>query len=594
MDEQVALIQGLANFRQTDGTSYSGRWFVGNGYRITKGASLLHDYDTTANYAKGYATVTDGEKKVVLAYKQLSGWWAGGFELNPDGALSLCHMSAHRDSASRFAYYCHETREFLLSFGGSETGVEAETRLNYPVFALCDFDRYRKTGAFLNETRLASFSEMTQFLSQKAGVSNFRPANVREDASPLWGTGFSKIGPRREAASCGGGPSGNMMHADAAVLRALQTGWGGMWLLAETWVNGICDYPILHTRGFKSWAIDPVFNYALNIAGGPTVCNGISFDYKSFVEGEHPHWLSIIPWYYLTGDERVRENWETACNHRIHQRWEGKRNLLDATTTAPVGYERAYTYDVRDIAIVNWLLPRDSTEKAFLTFVMRNLIRPECSNTLLEKPGWDSYRGFWKVNGTNETDGYRWIHSFFAQEKQAENCGQILNVWPGLLPDSVSLRNKLRDRLLGLAYFNEVEQYVKRATGSYRVHYDYCIDSLQNDSSADYADDATYLQAFGYEQTGDTTFLNTGAHLYFPLYGATYCDEYFNKIPTLRFIYDYWRKDSVTVTYPELNVGNNGNGEYVLTWNEPVAGADQYILKYSEKQRLNQRKSSEI
>ncbi|MFH0920414.1 MAG: T9SS type A sorting domain-containing protein [Fibrobacterota bacterium] len=587
LDEQVSLVQGLSMFR-TAGSydAYYVRWGVGKGYRVDKGVSRLHDYSADSmKYANGYAEVTDGTKRINLAYKQLSGWWAGGFELNPDGTLALCHISTHRDSACLFSFFCHETREFLVSFGGSETGAQLETRANYPVFALCDFDRYRKTGAFLAETRLADFNEMKAFLSGPAGVSNFRPGNVREDAWPAWGTGFSKIGPRREAASSGGGPSGNMMHGDAAVLRAMQTGWGGMWLLAEYWVNSICDYPLEHTWGYKPWDIDVVFNYVLSRAGSST-CNGFGVGYKTWVEYEHPHWLSIIPWYYLTGDERVRENWESACNHRIHQRWEAKDNLLALTTTTTVGYERVYTYDVRDVAVVNWLIPRDSTEKAFLTYVMRNLIRPECSNTAREKPGWDPYRGFWKVNGTGDkSDGKRWIHSFFAEEKHAENTGLIQLMWPKLLPDSLSLKNKLRDRLLGFAYFDQKEFYVRRASGNYNVFYDYCVDSLQTDiTNAQAADDATFLQAYGFEQTGDTAFLNTGVHLYYPVYNSTYCDEYLNKTTMLRFIYDYNRKDSITVTYPALNVVNNSGGSYSLSWAAPVGGVDEYVLKYSPKQ----------
>lgn len=579
LTNSVSLVQGYSFFRDRGYKGYANRWGVGRGYRVSMGSTLLHDWTDSAAYSDGKAELKSGSKRVAVVYKQLSGWWAGGFKLGTDGTFDIAFISNDRDSAVKFSFYAHETREFLLTFGSSVSASDLSHQADYPLFALVDFDRYRRTGAYLGEKRLPDFAEMKNFLSVHGEVTNFRPFNASESVNPIWNTGFSKIGPCRIAASSGGGPDGNMMHADAAILRALQTGWGGLWLLAEGWINGMCDYPIQHAWDFELSALSGNINVSLPLSGSNTA-NGIGMGYKMYFEGEHPHWLGIIPWYYLTGDERVKENWRDMVNHRKHHRWEAKKNLLAGNS---VGYERVYTYDMRDVVAGNFITPPDSIERSFLQFVLQNLIYPNASDADHTKPGWDLKRGFWSAKAAASATGSRIVHSFFTLEKHAENSGLVYSMLPALFSDSTAMLHKLRDRLLGLAYFNEKEQFVRRP-GSYGTFYDYNIDSVQTDTSnATYSSDATFLQAFAFEETGDTQFLETGKRLYYPVYNATNCDEYFNKLSMLRFIYDYNRKDSLQVSYPVLNAVNNGNGSWTLNWNRPTGGVTRYILKYSEK-----------
>ncbi|MFH0920343.1 MAG: hypothetical protein V1913_08255, partial [Fibrobacterota bacterium] len=527
VDQQVTLVQGYSDFRAVylygfSVGGYKDRWIPNDGYAVYKGGNAQHAFGDASAYALGYADIRDGAKKVSLAYRQLSANGSGGFELNPDGNCAITVMTMHKDSTYKFAFYCHETRELLVSFGGTDSGKSIESCLNYPLFGMVPFDRYRATGTYFNETRLASYEEQLYFYNNYTSITNFSIPNPSETEEGDWDSGIPRIGPFKIAASAGGGPDGNMCHADAALLRTLQTGLGGYFLYTHNWINGICDAPLQHAYDFKLSDLSGNLNETVRYAGGNT-CNGIGIDYKTYVEGEHPHWLSIVPWYYITGDERIKENWRDAVNHRKHHRWMCGRDILSG---AGVSEERYYTYDVRDVAVANYLFDdMPGTEKDFNVFVLRNAILPLASDSDFTKAGWDVHRGFW--DGGNASGGPRSTASFFVLEKHAENMGLVKRILGQVLPDSIGLDHKLRDRLLGLAYYNEKEQYMGRNAGDYHVYNGYPIDSNMNSSKAmDFADDASYLQAYGYEQTGDTAFLNTGKHLFYLLANVNYCNTY--------------------------------------------------------------------
>ncbi|MFH0921566.1 MAG: T9SS type A sorting domain-containing protein, partial [Fibrobacterota bacterium] len=73
-------------------------------------------------------------------------------------------------------------------------------------------------------------------------------------------------------------------------------------------------------------------------------------------------------------------------------------------------------------------------------------------------------------------------------------------------------------------------------------------------------------------------------HLFYLLANVTYCNTYLSKSSALRFYYDFLRRDSIHVGYPALSENNDGGGSYTLRWSKPPMAVTEYILKYSEKQ----------
>ncbi len=107
--------------------------------------------------------------------------------------------------------------------------------------ALAPFEQYRKTGAYRGETRLASYEEQKAFFRDHGGVPDFSLPNPNENTTLSWTEGWSKIGPRKIAASSGGGPDGNLMHADIYLLNLIRSGIGGYYLLADNVIDSMCD-----------------------------------------------------------------------------------------------------------------------------------------------------------------------------------------------------------------------------------------------------------------------------------------------------------------------------------------------------------------
>ncbi|RPI73206.1 MAG: hypothetical protein EHM45_21085, partial [Desulfobacteraceae bacterium] len=309
--EPAYLLQGYSDFRSPfQSQDLINRWIPNNGYRIGRGSSILNNWSgsDTTKYACGFADLTQGNTKMVLAFRSLSGFWGGGFELRPDGRQSFALMSGQKGSSYRYSFYAHETRELAIGFGQSSDGSTLENTLNYPVFGLPDLEQIRRTGAVWGQTRIPSEAQTRDFYNGITGSSHYQSPNPSEWNSTSVIGGWSLVGPRKRIASSTGGPDGNTPFLMTYLLKMMQTGQGGYFLLSHYLNNMMVDYPIQNAHDFNLSDLGSDFLKTLPFAGTET-CNGIGIGYKYFLEIEHPHWLSIVPWYYLTGDERIRENW---------------------------------------------------------------------------------------------------------------------------------------------------------------------------------------------------------------------------------------------------------------------------------------------
>ncbi|MFH0920037.1 MAG: T9SS type A sorting domain-containing protein [Fibrobacterota bacterium] len=584
----VYVLQGQSNFRAGNYSGAESRWISSSGYEIKEGATTQQAFGTTAQYAYGRAEVTDGGKKVSLGFFQLSGNFGAGMTLKPGGDMCFDVLSPHKDSTFNFSYFAYETREFMVGFGSAITAQTLETLLNYPLLGRVPFDRYRATGAFLYQTRLASYSETVNFYKGIGGVAGFSMPHPSETGNMAGNTFFSRIGPFKVATSSGGGPSGNLVFNSIYLLRYLQTGWGGYYLLTKNFLDGLIDENITHSYDFNVNTLGASNSIAAKSGDEGNTMNGPGLGYKTYVEGEHPHWLSVIPWYYITADERIKENWTEFVEYRKWNRW--MINDWNPPTKLNVDYTRWYTYDFRDAVVSNWLSP--GLDANLQNWVARQ-INTEASDADHRAAGWDPNRGFW-IDGAATAVAGRTMHSFFFNEKHAENLGNVYDILGAnsLLTGQDSLRRKLRDRLTGFGHFDYVEMYADWRAGNIKwpgagiwCWYDYGIDSTtdDNDEGYSYISDATFLAAFAFDHTGDTTFLTNGALI--PKRWSASCgtEAAYGTPSALRLIYEYTNRDKVKVGYPALNVVDQGSGTYTLSWTQPSDPVTEYVLKYSTK-----------
>ncbi len=62
---------------------------------------------------------------------------------------------------------------------------------------------------------------------------------------------WSQIGPRKLGASSGGGPDGNLMHADIYLLNLIRSGIGGYYLLTDNLIDAMCDAAVQHAHDYN-------------------------------------------------------------------------------------------------------------------------------------------------------------------------------------------------------------------------------------------------------------------------------------------------------------------------------------------------------
>jgi len=530
--------------------------FVGPGLVVNHNGATLNELGNGDEWTNSWAEINDSTGKgMTMAMKWMSGYWPGGFDLSGDGKASIEFFSKHAQYNTtdplKFGHNKHETRTLMFDFHASSVDNDkAIKRLEAPLIARNSLAHYNNAKAIYGQDKIISLGEENEWWALHG--SNWmlvRPHDLCDEnmGVSVWRRLHYSGG--RESAS-----------AYISIINFLRTGCGRLFLGAEAITNFNADYGIDHTDG---WDVQEL--YLDRVYWGKSKS---SFQVGTF-DGLHNFWQAMPVYYWLTGDERIKE-----AIHEYEERYNTVQNY-------------SKIQDMRGLA-------RQLRTIAYLYEFTGN---PEMGENL--KQSMDSLLdsrdvdGSWYPGGRNLDRGYLWQHhggfpirhigDFYAIRIFAETfwtSKRIIEIHDEL---NYARTEELDDFFLGFAQFSIKEMFFDDEHG-FGYFYHHFLDEPNyigdpNHISSVYLKrSSSRMVSFAHEQTGDESYLSIGDRILGTgSYGA-------DNMQDLHLMHDSLYRDNIS-TWKYLNnfdTQDNGANNYTLTWIVPEGSTD-YKIKYSDK-----------
>ncbi len=298
--------------------------YAQDGYQIIHGATVLASGDHT-KYPQGWADLTDSSGAgIEVGVYQLSGYWPKSLQLVSGG--SQIKVGIWPDQS-------------LFNSGGGQPYYQA-----WPFYSVHDlfFD--------FHDTALASpandFLSFQHYLVARAPISAYNDAGVffyplldpsKEDAyfNSLKIRGVRDVPPKVfRFYGWGNAGAGNQHELRWSDLRNfLERGYIGRYLFAAHFYRMVVEHGFVRSDGFD-WRNHPVTQ--LNPQGFPTIASANStLANTNWVDDEHAHWYGMPDYYFMTGDEAVKDQ----LNDGVKDRY----------LNTQISYNNGFQWATRDI-----------------------------------------------------------------------------------------------------------------------------------------------------------------------------------------------------------------------------------------------------
>jgi len=271
----------------------SKRGYSQEGYWIWQDGKLSVEGGRNQFPELGYLDLSDRDGRGLTAgIRYMAGNWPKALSADNAGALSVALWPEESKQGYWIRYGSHTTFEVMYAFhGDGESRPQDEmNRFQYPLAARAPVDWYnRNVEGIYPLYHFISFSEEKR-LAEKLGTEDHvakRKPKFEVWRYHYWGEGsflnqhdFARIA------------LVNALREDRDLLKA-----GEYQLTAESMINYYADWSVYHSDDYdySKLQFDVVENKkAADLA-------------KVVFEWEHQHWYGMPLYYYLTGDERVRD-----------------------------------------------------------------------------------------------------------------------------------------------------------------------------------------------------------------------------------------------------------------------------------------------
>lgn len=582
------------------------------GYTIVQTPStVLTAFGGSADYSRGFAELRSGTSAAVdVAMRDLDSFYPAGIELDATGNAAVQWFSPHNAKPINFDWGVHETRDIVWDFtAGVGNPLLTHYRAQYPLMGRAPYEQYRVTGALLGRTHLVDLNEMQQYHANNiiAGHNQFASANAGEYSVSNYLLPNQPIIRFRSFTWGDGGRQTNNDQTFSKVLAYLQTGNGGFWWNAYNIMGLVIDQAI-HRSDREDRATWPS-QLEQTIPGCASSSDPLSSDLvngcaSQFEEDmEHENTLGVVPMYYLTGDEFIREALID------HAEW------FAADHPNPTGLcvpgTRGDAQRLKWYALI-WEMTADSWWKTKLDQFVANRVCATLPHPVVDESpevfaheGESQDRGYvWRVQGNVPgPQGQRYMSigptSYIPQEAEWEAIR--------VLPDSDPNKERLQDQLVGQAYALLKEAYFDRSGSDCRGFGDeaggiYSAISLDapppDDALRRHITEYNLLPALttGLQLMGDPAFAYIGRRTV-GAFGADLTCGNVLSIGQMYHVYDLWSAQEFiyldnrassfgtvflnddSVTYGGLTVVENPAGTYTVRWTVP-SGAQRYQIKY--------------
>ena len=528
--------------------------FVGEGFVVNHNNRVLNELGDSSEWTNSWAEINDSTGKgMTMAMQWMSGYWPAGFDLYGDGNASIEFFSKHAQYNTIdpliFGYGKHETRTLMFDFHTSDINNELVIkRLEAPIIARNQLFYYSDTKVIYENDKIISVEEENQWRA----LHNLEP-NSYDDSKEVvvwrlyWYSGVKGT---------------DYEYKD--IVNFLRTGQGKLFLNTEAITNFNADYAITRTDNWTRSELTSFDKYWSSK-------NKDIFQIGSF-DRLHNHWLGMPIYYWLTGDERIRE---AILDYNELYRDKSPQNYNNVSDMRGLGRElrtMAYLY-------------------AFTNDLKTGEVLKQSVDSLLDSR--DLEGNFWQ-GGRNLERGYLWqchttkhnpnrlISDFYITQIYSDACWCSYQILKNHDELNYTRIEELEDFQLGLAQFISKEMFFDDEHG-FGYFYDYWLDKSNyygapNQPGVYIKRDSSRTMAFAYEQTGDESYLTIGERLL--VAGVKYDTD----MQRFHLMYDKLYKDNIdTWNYlNNVNIVDNGSNNYTLTWIVPE-GAMAYKIKYSDK-----------
>jgi PcRGLX-like protein central beta sandwich domain len=527
------------------------------GLQVVIGGSGYNALGDRTDVTQGWMRLQDTSWGVMAGMRDMAASFPTGFDVTGN-RIAVEMFSRHNpQSGLVFSWGAHETREMLFEFG--HAGLDTDrfrARVQYPLLGRCTFERFRDTGAHCGERRLVTADEESTFFSelgQTWSVKRYAEADIRFERQYSFGT-------------TGGG---NQFDQDEChLLDFMRTGYGGRFQQGRIQSIWKADQCVPHSDDFD-------YSTHRNGVSDISVTQPTSFHGKgagNLFDDEHPHWVSMLLYYHLTGDENIRE---AIVDYGEWRQYRAGNPTYGALWGGGLQHFRLWSRCIRDVA----LLYEFTGSQTYLDHVRRmtanvtSMVEDNSSSPGTKGQNLD--RGYFFYEDVNFTG--RLIHVFFENEMYPIGMNEAMRV----LPASDSLKEAIRDQLYGLAWFVLQElQVIPSALG-----YPYEYYTTADNQPGVRGDQTGLILAHGYEMSGNAEFINRARSLAWRV--STYQHWLRNSELSQQVrIYDWIHREQIGAQYITPAVSKVGD-RYTLTWTAPDR-ATSYVVKAAAHSMIEQ------
>ncbi len=279
------------------------------GYSIVKnGSTVLAGADT--QYPQGWADITDGNGVgVETGVYQLSAYWPKSLEFNNGGKDVRIGIWARENSQ---AYYQSwpgwSIHDLFLNFHAAPVSAPANEFLKFQHYLVGRADRTQYNNAGVFPYSLVDPTQENNFYNSmlsggQPSVTQYYNFNFQDRG--LVNTYTNPLSIYRFYGWGNGGGGNQMEFHWSDLLNFLRRGMSGRYLEAAHFYRMVAEGSFPHSDGFN-WRDRPASE--TDAWGFPTaVSDNSTLSFRNWVDQEHAHWYGMGDYYFMTGDETIKD-----------------------------------------------------------------------------------------------------------------------------------------------------------------------------------------------------------------------------------------------------------------------------------------------
>jgi len=286
------------------------------GYSIVKNGSVLIS-GTDTQYPQGWADISDGNGVgVEIGVYQLAAYWPKSLEFNGGGTDVRIGIWARQNSQPYYQEWPqHSTHDLYLNFHATAPAAPADDFLAFQHYlvARAPYSYYNSTAVF-PYTLIDPVTEDSYYTLAGATATPATISRARACCGQDFGTsnGQWPLSIFRYYFWHTGGGGNQTEFRWSYLMNFITRGWTGRYLQAAHFYRYLADSAFPRSDGFN-WRDRPTAragNAELDAFGFPIASSansGLATGHANWVDQEHGHWYGMPDYYFLTGDESIKD-----------------------------------------------------------------------------------------------------------------------------------------------------------------------------------------------------------------------------------------------------------------------------------------------